>query len=190
VRFIEYSLIIKAPVHILWSCHIANLTLGVGLFLGNLLMIRIASYLLILGVVPWLLDLVVIQRITALSLFSHLIGAGMTLIVLRRVRIAPNCWPYALIFFLCLQQLTRLLSDPGPYTNINLAHYAYGSWKDLFSSYREYWLVNSALVALTLWIIEFILLRLFPLAEVKQPLLSYAGEQGQKCEVARSTTDN
>jgi hypothetical protein len=173
-------MIIKAPVHILWSCHIANLTLGIGLFLGNLLMIRVASYLLILGVVPWLLDMVVIQRITTVSLFSHLVGAGMTIIVLRRVRIAPNCWPYALIFIITLQQITRLLTDPGPSTNINLAHYAYGPWKELFSGYWDYWLVNTALVALTLWIIEFTLLRLFPLQEVKQPLLSFTGDQRTK----------
>jgi hypothetical protein len=71
VRFFEYTLIIKAPVHILWSCHIANLTLAIGLFLANLLMIRLASYLLILGVLPWLLDMVAIQRITPVSLLCH-----------------------------------------------------------------------------------------------------------------------
>jgi hypothetical protein len=179
VRFFEYTLIIKAPVHILWSCHIANLTLAIGLFLANLLMIRLASYLLILGVLPWLLDMVAIQRITPVSLFSHLGGAGMTIIVLRRVRIAPNCWQYALIFFLALQQLTRLLTDPGPYTNINVAHYAYGSWKELFTSYREYWIVNTALVALTLWIIESALLRLFPLQEGKQPFLCISSQQSR-----------
>jgi hypothetical protein len=180
VRFFEYALIIKAPVHILWVCHIANLTLAIGLFLANLLMIRIASYLLILGVLPWLLDMVVIQRITAVSLVSHLSGAGMTIIMLRRVRIAPNCWPYALIFFLALQQITRLLTDPGPYTNINVAHYAYGPWKELFTSYRDYWLVNTALVALTLWGIETALLRLFPLQDGKEPLLCISGDHGTK----------
>jgi hypothetical protein len=171
VRFFEYALIIKAPVHILWSCHIANLMLGLGLFLANRLMIRMASYLLILGVLPWLLDMAVIQRITLVSLLSHLSGAAMTLIVLRRVRIAPNCWLYTMIFFLALQQLTRLVTDPGPYTNINVAHYPYGPWKDLFASYFEYWLVNSALLALTLWLIESILLKLFPAKDGKSPLL-------------------
>jgi hypothetical protein len=95
----------------------------------------------------------------------------MTLIVLRRVRIAPNCWLYTMVFFLALQQLTRLVTDPGPYTNINVAHYAYGPWKDLFASYFEYWLVNSALLALTLWLIESILLKLFPAKDGKSPLL-------------------
>jgi len=167
VRFLEYALIVKSPVHILWSCHIANLTLAIGLFLVNSLMIRVASYLLILGVLPWALDMVVIQRITQVSLLSHIAGAGITIIVLRRIRIAPNYWQYALIFFLALQQLTRLLTEPGPYTNINVAHHAYGAWKDLFTSYWEYWVVNTALVALALWLIESILFRIFPIREGK-----------------------
>jgi hypothetical protein len=61
-----------------------------------------------------------------------------------------------------LQQLTRLLTDSGPYTNVNAAHFAYGSMKNWFASYWTYWAANTSVVALTLLIIEFVLLRLFP----------------------------
>jgi hypothetical protein len=51
---------------------------------------------------------------------------------------------------------------PGPYTNVNVAHFAYGPMKDWFGSYWTYWVANTSAVALTLLIIEFVLLRVFP----------------------------
>jgi hypothetical protein len=66
-----------------------------------------------------------------------------------------------------LQQITRLLIKPGPYTNVNVAHFAYGPMKDWFASYWEYWLACTTVVAAALIVIEFFLTRLF---EVKPPI--------------------
>jgi hypothetical protein len=71
-------------------------------------------------------------------------------------------WIPSLIYFVILQQVTRLLTDPGPYTNVNVAHFAWGPMKDWFASYWTYWAVNTLAVATLLIIIEFVLLRLFP----------------------------
>jgi len=84
-------------------------------------------------------------------------------VAIRRVGAKPGVWIPSLIYFVILQQITRLLTDPGPYTNVNVAHFAFGPMKDWFASYWTYWAANTSAVALTLIIIEFVLLRLFPL---------------------------
>lgn len=160
-RVIEYLIIAKTPEQILWSCHISNLLLAIGMFLVHPLMIRIAVFWLILGVPPWIIDMVVSRLITPVSIFSHLGGVVMALVALRQVRAVRGSWRYSLIYFLVLQQITRALTVPGPYTNVNVAHFAYGPWQHLFNSYWKYWVVNTALVAVTLWLMDWALAKLF-----------------------------
>jgi len=160
-RAIEYAAVAKTPEQILWSCHISNLILAAGMFLGNPFLIRVAVFWLILGVPPWILDAVVSGLIKVVSIFSHLGGVIVAIIAIRQVGAKRGSWIPSLVYFVILQQITRLLTEPGPYTNVNVAHFAYGQWV-LFSSYWKYWVVNTLLVAVTLFIIEFVLLRLFP----------------------------
>ncbi len=161
-RAIEYAVFAKTPEQILWSCHISNLMLGVGMFLGNPFLIRVAVFWLILGVPPWIADMWWSKLITPVSIFSHLGGGVVAILAIRQVGAKLGSWIPSLIYFVILQQITRYLTDPGPYTNVNVAHFAYGPMKDWFASYWKYWVVNTSLVALLLIIIEFILLRLFP----------------------------
>jgi hypothetical protein len=99
---------------------------------------------------------------TPVSIFSHLGGFIVAIMAIRRVGAKPGVWIPSLIYFVILQQVTRLLTDPGPYTNVNVAHFAFGPMKDWFASYWTYLAANTSAVALTLIIIEFVLLRLFP----------------------------
>lgn len=160
-RAIEYAAVAKTPEQILWSCHISNLMLAVGMFLGNPFLIRVAVFWLILGLPPWILDMVWSKLITIVSIFSHLGGVIVAIIAIRQVGAKRGSWIPSLVYFVILQQITRLLTEPGPYTNVNVAHFAYGQWV-LFTSYWKYWVVNTLLVAVTLIVIEFVLLRLFP----------------------------
>src|SRR5215510_10623174 len=161
-RGIEYMVVAKTPEQMLWSCHISNLMLAAGLFMGNPFLIRVAVFWLILGVPPWFIDMVWSHQITAIRIFSHLGGVIMAIIAIRQVDAKRGVWIPSLIYFVILQQITRLLTEPGPYTNVNVAHFAYGPMKDWFASYWTYWAANTSAVALTLIIIEFVLLRLFP----------------------------
>lgn len=161
-RLIEYVWIARTPEQILWCCHISNLILGVGLLSLHPRSIRIASLWIIVGVPPWALDMVMTGLITPVSILSHLGGALVALVALRRFRVTGFDWAPALLYFLVLQQLTRLLTDPGPLTNVNVAHFAYGPWKDLIGNYWLYILVNSSLAALVLVILESALRQLFP----------------------------
>lgn len=161
-RGIQYFVVAKTPEQMLWSCHISNLMLAVGLFMGNPLLIRIAVFWQILGLPPWIADMVWSKIITVVSIFSHLGGSIVAIIAIQKVGAKRWNWIPSLIYFVILQQITRLVTEPGPYTNVNVAHFAYGPMKDWFASYWTYWIANTSVVALTLIILEFVLLRLFP----------------------------
>src|SRR5262245_15925468 len=162
-RGIEYMVIAKTPEQMLWSCHVSNLILAAGLFMGNPFLIRVAVFWLILGVPPWFIDMVWSNQITAVRIFSHLGGFIVGIAAIRLVGAKRGIWIPSLVYFVILQQITRLLTDPTPYTNVNVAHFAFGPMKDWFAGYWTYWAANTAAVAMTLIIIEFVLLRLFPI---------------------------
>lgn len=161
-RVIEYVFNAKTPEQILWSCHISNLMLAVGILLCNPWLIRIAAFWQILGLPPWIIDMVVSKLVTPVSIFSHLGGVTVALIALWVVRAKRGSWLPSLIYFVILQQITRLLTVPGPYTNVNVAHFAYGGMKDWFGSYWTYWLANTAAVLVTLWMLDWVFAKLFP----------------------------
>ena len=76
-RAVEYMVVAKTPEQMLWSCHISNLLLAAGLFMGNPFLIRVAVFWLILGVPPWIAEMIWSKMTTAVSIFSHL---GLSLI--------------------------------------------------------------------------------------------------------------
>jgi hypothetical protein len=162
-RFVEYVWIAQTPEQILWCCHVSNLTLGIGILAQHPRSIRISSLWILVGLPPWALDMVLSGLITPVSILSHLGGAVVALVALQRVRVSGSDWWPALFYFLVLQQLSRILTVPGPLTNVNVAHFAYGPWKDLITIYWLYILVNSILAALLLLTLERILRRVFPL---------------------------
>lgn len=161
-RVIEYQFVAKTPEQILWSCHISNLMMAFGIFLCKPWLIRISAFWQILGLPPWFIDMVHSGLVTPISVFTHLGGCTVAVIALWVVRAKRGSWLPSLIYFVILQQITRLLTVPGPYTNVNVAHFAYGGMKDWFANYWTYWLANTAAVAVTLWILDWLFAKLFP----------------------------
>ena len=109
-RVVEYVWIARTPEQILWCCHISNLLLGLGLLFHHRRSVRIAALWILVGLPPWALDMVLTGLITPVSLLSHLGGAVIALVALRRVGVSGRDWLPALVYFLLLQQLTRLLT--------------------------------------------------------------------------------
>src|SRR5215510_5287109 len=107
-RFVEYVVVAKTPEQILWACHISNLLLAVGMFLANPFLIRISVFWLILGAPPWIIDMVWSRLITPISVFSHLGGVIMAIVAIQKVGAKRGSWIYSLIYFVILQQITRL----------------------------------------------------------------------------------
>jgi hypothetical protein len=164
-RVFEYAYRAKTPEQILWSCHVSNLLLAIGMFFASPLLIRVAAFWLILGVPPWIIDMIASKLVTPVSIFSHLGGVVMAMVALYFVRAKRGSWLPSLLYFLVLQQITRLLTVPGPYTNVNVAHFAYGGMKNWFAHYWTYWLANTAVTAVTLWVMDWALAKLFPLRQ-------------------------
>ncbi len=161
-RVIEYVFKAKTPEQILWSCHVSNLMLAIGILCYFPWLIRIAAFWQILGLPPWAIDMVVSKLVTPVSVFSHLGGVIVAFLALWVVRAKRGSWLPSLLYFIVLQQITRLLTVPGPYTNVNVAHFAYGGMKNWFGNYWTYWLANTAATALTLWILDWGFAKLFP----------------------------
>lgn len=178
-RFIEYVWVAKTPEQVLWCCHLSNLLLAGGLFFQRPRLIRIAALWLLLGFPPWALDMFLTGLVTPVSVLSHLGGALIALAALHRTGVTGRDWPPALLAFVTIQQLTRLLTVPGPLTNVNVAHFAYGPWRELITSYWLYLVVNSILAGIALWLIERMLRAIFPVRPAISASLTTSASPGR-----------
>ncbi|MEK7832645.1 MAG: hypothetical protein AAB401_16250 [Acidobacteriota bacterium] len=160
-RLVDYVYRAKTPEQVLWSCHISNLMMAAGIFFRVPGLIRISAFWQILGLPPWVIDMFN-SGITPISVFTHLGGCTVAMLALWVVRSRRGSWLPSLVYFVILQQVTRLVTEPGPYTNVNVAHFAYGGMKDWFASYWTYWLANTALTAVVLWLMDWTLAKIFP----------------------------
>jgi hypothetical protein len=158
-RFVAYHQLGQAS-QMLWMCHLANLFLAAGLFLANPLIIRMSVLLLIFGLPPWIVDMYLINIVTPVSIASHLGGTVVGLLAIAKVRAQSRSWLAALISFILVQIICRFVTPPE--FNINTAHRVYDIWKDTVSSYLLYWVISTSVIGITLWGIEWALLRLFP----------------------------
>ncbi len=158
-RLVEY-IQVGTPSQVLWMCHLANLILAAGLFLANPLIVRVAVILLVFGVPPWVVDMFVIKIITPVSIVSHLGGMIVGLLAIAKTGMRPWTWPAAIAFFVIVQVLCRFVTPAA--LNINTSHRVYDIFKSIVSSYPLYWLISTAVLAVSLWVIEMALLKLFP----------------------------
>src|SRR5262245_29933389 len=108
-RGIEYIAVAKTPEQMLWSCHVSNLMLAVGMFMGNPFLIRVAVFWLILGVPPWFIDMMWSNQFQVVRIFSHLGGFIVAIAAIRVVGAKRGVWIPSLIYFVVLQQATRLV---------------------------------------------------------------------------------
>jgi hypothetical protein len=158
-RFVAYQQL-GQPSGVLWMCHLANLILAIGLIFAHPLIIRMSVLLLIFGIPPWIIDMFVIKIVTPVSIASHLGGTVVGLLAIAKVRARSWSWLPALISFIVVQVISRFVTPPE--LNINTAHRVYDIWKDSVSNYWLYWIISTAVIGVTLWMVELVLLRLFP----------------------------
>ncbi|MEO7969911.1 MAG: hypothetical protein ABI698_01335 [bacterium] len=161
--------------HMLWMCNIGNLLLALGIFFEQALLIRIAVIWSVPGLVVWGLYVVptwgmLVTGKMSLSEFygvvsstlAHLAGLSIGILVLRRVKMNASAWAYAFVWYLIIQGASRLLTPLA--MNVNLSQRVQDGWETTFSSYGKFWLLLSALVAACLWLLGFLLNRLWPAA--------------------------
>ena len=146
--------------NMLWMCNVSNLLLAAGLLFGSKRVIRLAVIWLIPGLPIWLFDAFLRGGLLFTSFLTHIGGLAVGLIVMRRVRADRWSWLYAFGWYLLAQQLSRLFTSE--YWNVNVAHRMYQGYESVVSRYWQFWLLTSLMVAIGLFIIGFILLKLFP----------------------------
>jgi len=159
--------------HMLWMCNIGNLLLALGIFFEQALLIRIAVIWSLPGLVVWGLYVVptwgmlVTGRMSlsefygvVTSTLAHVGGLSVGILVLRKVKMDASAWAYAFLWYCIIQGASRLLTPAA--LNVNLSQRIQDGWETTFSSYWKFWLVLSALVAVCLWLLGFLLKRLWP----------------------------
>jgi hypothetical protein len=137
--------------NLLWMCNVGNVLLAIGLFLDHRELIRAAAIWTIPGLVIWIRYVLFEYDFVVSSALAHVGGIIVALIALRRVRMDRTAWVYAFVWYLFLQIVSRLVTNPR--LNVNVAHRIQTGWGNAFSSYWKFWLVMTVLVGFCLWVI-------------------------------------
>src|SRR6266550_2881193 len=131
-----------------WMCNIGNLLLAIGLFLNHKELIRATAIWTIPGLGIWFWFVWLDGSTSLSSTLAHGGGIIVGMIVLRRVRMDRIAWIYAFVWYLFMQLVSRLVTDPR--LNVNVAHRIQTGWEHAFSGYWRFWVVMAALVAFCL----------------------------------------
>jgi len=156
--------------NLLWMCNVGNLLLAIGLFLNHRELIRAAAIWTIPGLLIWIRYVLFEYDFVVSSALAHVGGIIVALIVLRRVRMDRIAWGYAFVWYLFMEVASRLTTDPR--LNVNVAHRIQTGWENAFSSYWEFWIVMTSLVAVCLWAIGLLLSWIWPTTNEEEPPLT------------------
>jgi hypothetical protein len=152
--------------HMLWMCNIGNLLLAIGLLINRPVVIRVAAIWTLPGVVLWLVYVVPTWGVVFASVLAHVGGSMVGLLALRRVGVDRQTFLYTLGWYFIVQLASRLTTPAD--LNVNVSQRVFSGWDQSFNAYWKFWSVMSLLVAMTLWIITFLLNKLWP-ADLKPP---------------------
>lgn len=156
---INYWLMDGLP-HMLWMCNIGNLLLAIGMFFRIDWLARLVSIWTIPGVVIWLQYVVSTGDIKISSVFAHLGGLIVALYTFYKIRSSKFVALHAIIWYLVLQQFCRMFTPPS--YNLNVAFSIDGGWQNTFSSYWTFWFTATLVVMVGMFILQFILTKIFP----------------------------
>jgi len=151
----------------LWMCNIGNLSLAIGLFLAWPLLIRVAVIWLLPGLPVWLWFVVRPGWWIFTSFLAHAGGLIVGLIAIQRIRASRWMWLQALVWYLFVQEICRLFTPAE--LNVNTANLIYLGFDTWFSTYWQFWIVGTIVVAFGLWVIGFALMKLFSPDERRVP---------------------
>lgn len=140
-----YHLLHHHPEDLLWSCHVANIAIGIGLILGRARPNAIGTLWLSIGVPLWLLDLVTGGTFIPTSLLTHVGGTAIGLFGCRTMGLPRHAARDALLALVALYIVTRLVTPRG--ANVNIAWAVWPGWERIFPSYPIYFALLVGLCA-------------------------------------------
>ena len=138
--------------HLLWSCHLGCLLVGIGLLIPSKWIYAVGSAWMVLGVPLWLQNIQSGGEVMPTSFISHIGGLLLAIYGLRHIEIPRYLWVAATVALFCLVLVTRLLTPPTE--NINLAFTVWTGWETIFPSYFWYGCIMLALAALVFFLFE------------------------------------
>lgn len=146
--------------NMLWMCNIGNLLLALGLFIDQPALIRVAVVWSIPGFLVWFRYVVLEYGIFPSSTLAHVGGLLVALVWVRKVGMDRAAWIYSFAWYLILQVVSRLATPVE--LNVNVSQGIYGSWQSAFRFYWLFWLVMTFVVASIVWLLVFLLNKLWP----------------------------
>jgi hypothetical protein len=146
--------------HMLWMCNVGDLLLAIGLFFRQPVLIRIAVIWMIPGFVIWFRFVVLEWGLFFSSVLAHVGGILVSIVAGKKVGVDRNAWLYAFGWYLVVQIVSRLLTAPD--LNVNLSHRIQPGFERVFSAYWQFWLTTAVATAIVLWLLAYLLARLWP----------------------------
>lgn len=150
--------------HMLWMCNVGNLLLAIGLILNHSALTRVAVLWMIPGFIIWILFVVMPWGMYFSSTLAHIGGLAVSLIAVRRVGVDRMAWLYAFAWYLGIQWISYLVTQPA--MNVNLAHQIQPGWERAFTAYWQFFMVLTVAVAAMLWIVGQIVKKFYPAGQV------------------------
>ena len=157
---IHAGLILHAgePYHILWSCHLACLMVGVAMLIRQPWMLAVGFFWLTMGVPLWLLNILTSRDFMLTSTLSHIGGIVIAVYGLRFEKMPRLSWAAAAAGLVFLGGVSRLVTPQ--HANVNLSFAVWQGWEDQFPSYFWYVVMLVSIAAVSFWMLELIIRRL------------------------------
>lgn len=148
------------PSNMWWMCGVSLLVLSVGMLARIADLVRVATVAFLFGLPLWLMEVVLTAHVTVQSITTHVVGLGIGLWAMNRIRASRSTWWMTTAYFLAVQQCSRWFSPPE--LNVNIAHRMRDGWDQVFTAYWQYWLVSTLIAVVIFWVIGLLLLWRFP----------------------------
>jgi len=143
--------------HIIWSCHLACLLVGIGLLIRLPWLYAVGFFWLTVGVPLWLLNVITSLDFMLTSTCSHIGGIIIAIYGLRFEKMPRFSWAAATAGLVILGCISRLVTPQ--HANVNLSFAVWQGWEDKFPSYFWYVVMLVAIAAFTFWVLELIVRR-------------------------------
>ena len=157
----------REPYHIIWSCHLGCLLIGIGLLLARPWFLSIGFFWLIMGVPLWILNVLTGADFMLTSTLSHIGGLVIAFYGLRFIEIPRFSWAGATIGLVVLGSVTRMVTPE--HANVNLSFAVWTGWEQAFPSYFWYVVLILSTSAATFWVMECIVRKVTARREDKAP---------------------
>ena len=143
--------------HILWSCHLACLMVGIALLMRLPWLLAVGFFWLAMGVPLWLLNIITSCDYMLTSTLSHIGGLIIAIYGLRFEKMPRFSWAAATAGLIVLGFVSRLATPE--HANVNLSFAVWQGWEETFPSYFWYVVMLLGIAAVSFWTLELIVRR-------------------------------